>query len=442
MSIRHHGVVSGAIWFVGGFILQTTLLCSAAWAGQVGTCRANDQRTVSAFVDSIGVNHHLTFAKSVYADPDRELRDLTYLGVRHVRDQVPGADDLPAFRKLAAHGVKFDLITSPVNTEVSRSFPEDLANAGSLATTGAVLSIEGPNELNGNQRVYWHGVSSNVPATAVNIMQALSRSVRHHVGLKHVAVVNLSIHNGVGNWRSYVRSLGDLSPLVDFANWHVYFAGGAQPRAIAKSMLNYALWSAPGRPVLFTEAGYSTAVADRMGVDGQTQAVHILNLLADTFDMGVARTYIYELMDGKLNPSSDDSENQFGLFRADGQPKPAAVGLHNLIATLSQEGTSQAAACADYDAGSLPRDGYSLQIATNDRVTNILLWNESQDWSSWWHARRTVTPTQMTLSFARAHARIEVFDPLQGLQPVASAQNARSIPVALADHLLVVRVQD
>ena len=57
-------------------------------------------RTLSAeaFVDSIGVNTHLGYADTAYADHARVLARLDELGVRHFRDSAADANPLLAIR--------------------------------------------------------------------------------------------------------------------------------------------------------------------------------------------------------------------------------------------------------------------------------------------------------------------------------------------------------
>jgi hypothetical protein len=439
------GLLSGviALW-LGMLVVPSVGHAVEDCAGAGGDRRI--ARSVSGFLGSIGVNHHLGASGTVYANPDLELRELSYLGVTLVRDQVPTQADLPAFRHLAARGIKFNLITSPAGAEVARSLPEDIGNAGLLADMqrGSVVAIEGPNELNGGQTIYWHGRSSRDPAVAVAVMGALSAAVRASAPLNNVAVVNFSINNGGGDWRGYLDRVGDLSHLVDYANWHIYFADGRQPNPIVRSMARDALRSAPGRPIAFTEAGYPTAAGNRFGVDETTQAIRILNLLADAYREGIAYTYIYELMDGQLAPAADDNENTFGLFRADGTAKKAATAIHNLVAILGSPvaDAAGAAPCPDYRIGSLPSTGSSLLLSGGGRAFDILIWNEGDDWDAGVHARRRVRGTPTELSFATPHAEVSVFDPFLGADAVLTAKNASSVSLNLADHLLVVRVSD
>ena len=54
----------------------------------------------------------------------------------------------------------------------------------------------------------------------------------------------------------------------------------------------------PGKPMVITETGYVTGVANTYSeIDQAGQAKLLLDTLCDAFMLGVARTYLYELFD-------------------------------------------------------------------------------------------------------------------------------------------------
>ena len=60
----------------------------------------------------------------------------------------------------------------------------------------------------------------------------------------------------------------------------------------------FAQINAPGLPNVITETGYNTDTSDTYsGVDQTVQAKFTLDTLVDAYKMGVAKTYLYELLD-------------------------------------------------------------------------------------------------------------------------------------------------
>ena len=52
---------------------------------------------------------------------------------------------------------------------------------------------------------------------------------------------------------------------------------------------------------------------------------------------GIDRVYLYQLLDGKIDPRGNNPQLHFGLFNADGSPKAAAKALQSLFAILRED---------------------------------------------------------------------------------------------------------
>src|SRR5271166_849357 len=83
------------------------------------------------FVQSIGINTHLSDPTTSYGNLQAVGGQLSYLGVDQVRDLIPGAA-LSSYQVLAAEGIKFDL-----------EYPSFALTSANLLTEMAVLDILG-----------------------------------------------------------------------------------------------------------------------------------------------------------------------------------------------------------------------------------------------------------------------------------------------------------
>ena len=275
--------------------------------------------TAAAFRDSVGVNVHLQYTETAYGDRARVDAALTYLGVTHLRDSAMrrGPAMFDHFVDLARRGERFDLF---FNAELD----PQLARAAALqaAALGAIALIEGPNEIN-NDPVSFQGRTGLAGAQAYQA--ALYDQVRSRPEFRTLPVLN---------YTNYPASSGR----ADAVNVHSYAKRGASPGGqLASDSAQTAAAMAPGLPTYVTEIGYTTAPAaaspDAVSLDDQ--AALTLVALLDAFRAGVRRTYLYELLDERADgPTSGDPEHHYGLFDAEGRPKPAATAIQAILKLL------------------------------------------------------------------------------------------------------------
>lgn len=397
------------------------------------------------FTDAIGVNTHISWKNAglAYADAGVTARSVAYLGVAHVRDGIPfGNFTLPEYVALARTGVKFNVVASGPAVDIAG----DLSEIGRLAAAvpGSITSIEGVNEFNIQNHVL-NGVSSRGnPGWVQTYGPQLHDAVKADPALRNVPVVAASMG---GSTAADLRQYGDVGSFVDRSNWHVYHNNGNQPLANMRSGINQARSTAPGDAVVVTEAGYYTAIDAQGwgggGVSQPVQAILTVNSLLDAFKLGAERTYLYELLDNISNPSSSDLENSFGLFLADGTPKPAAVAVHNLTTLLADPGADAATfapAALGATVTGLPASGSSLTLQKSDGTFDLVLWDEPKVWDQ--PSKSAVTPasTAVTVDLGASYATVKVFDPLVGTAPIQTLTNASTVQLSLASHPFIVEV--
>ena len=128
------------------------------------------------FIQSLGVNTHIIYGGTSYTDTAAVLADLQYIGVDHVRDQLPPSDPgyWNAYEMLMAAGIKFDLLVPSSQLNISSNLQ---TVDGLLAVYPSdVDAIEGLNEIDG-QPDFSYGGQTGLPA-AVAYQQALYVAVK------------------------------------------------------------------------------------------------------------------------------------------------------------------------------------------------------------------------------------------------------------------------
>lgn len=156
------------------------------------------------------------------------------------------------------------------------------------------------------------------------------------------------------------------------------------------------------------------------------------------------QTYLYELMEGTSNPSTTDIENTFGLFHADGTPKPAATAIHNLTGILSdssQDATSFQTGSLNYSITDLPSTGNSMLMEKADGTFDLMVWNEAQDWDPNTQSEINVPASNVTVDLGGTYQTVKIFDPLQGDTAIQTLNNVSSVNLGLTDHPLIVEVE-
>ena len=351
-------------------------------------------RSADAFVDSAGVNVHLSSYATTYGNFAAVSSLLVDLGVRHIRDGVAigqptvcAEDD-----QLAGAGIHIDLIAA-----ANVGMP---ALAGWVACLGSAIdAIEDPNEYDASGDANW-------VATLGAYAQLL------YPAMKPATIVAPALTTE----QAFV-ALGSLAASVDDGNMHDYFAGrnpgtpgwgGTDAYGGYGSLafnLNLAAITSGGKPVMATETGYSDA-ADQYAVPAATKARYTMRTLLEHWNAGVVRTYFYELVDEGAQPFS-----HYGLADATGNPKPAYVALKNLLAHFADPGGSFTTTPLAYTLNAPSSVHHTLLQKRNGRYA-LVIWVEQPEWNPNTSATIPVAPQAVTLSFAHAPSALAatVFD--------------------------------
>ena len=384
----------------------------------------------ASFLDSLGANTHLRYAQSQYNAVDQVIAALHYCGIRHVRDtaisrSAPNADH---YARLAQSGVRFCLFWGP-----GRSMAEAIGEVAALeaAHPGCVEFLEGPNEIQAHF------------AYAGQVGLAAGRQFM--VDMKTAASASPALaRKQLVSFTSYAP----VASVADFANHHPYPKNGAQPGDLLR--LRHEQWvgsggAMPGKPRVLTEFGYHTLVGKParpghwQGVDEDTQAILILNGLFDAAALGIARTYLYQLFDGGADtPGHVTQENHFGLFRHDGQPKPAAGAIRALSKLLADSPTPAATPQPFPGHVSADRAVNALPLADGPGATWLALWQEAPIWNVPDSARTPMPSATVTFDFPRPTA-LSVYAPTKGTEPVQVLHD-QSTHIMLGAEPLLVRI--
>lgn len=386
-----------------------------------------------AFVDSIGVNTHLGYSDTPYGRFRKVARALERLGIHHIRDGIaPGEPELDArFRALAARGIKLDALVGDPDGETS--LRQQLTVVERQIGPGVVESLEGPNEFDNAGVADWVGPLRSW-------VRRLWEEAKRRPSLRGLPIIGPSFVNPESR-----GELGNVSAWTSFGNMHPY-PGGYPPDEAEHldSELALAAINTPGERVQATETGYTTSVNatdNQPPVSERSAGIYMPRLLLENFRRGIARTYIYELLDEHPDPGLEEGEEGFGILRNNFRPKPAATAIRNLTSILADPGPARAPEQLEYTLTEVPAETRQVLLQKSDGSYFLALWNPVSVWDV-----ETGTPwippaIEGTLHLAAAARRVSILQPNRSSEPIATVEGATEVRVPVGPRVTIVEVQ-
>jgi hypothetical protein len=331
----------------------------------------------NAFVDSIGVNLHMTYGGTPYdTDFSKWAPILSASGIEHVRDaiclsalsfcQVVSA----RMNQLSATGIRFDLLTSLKDTaQYDASYVQTMGLNG-------VEAIEGPNEC--DTGLYCPSDWKSTEAAWQKTLYSLRSPTVSVIGPSMVTQAGYAL-------------FGDLSGFMDVGNIHDY-VGTAPPETVSglQDHLQWVTAMSGNKPIWATETGYST---NSQNVPQVVQERYIPRALLEDLRCGVMRTYVYQLFD-----YGTDDGTYMGLLNANYTPKPAWTRLEQLIAFFKDEGSSPRSPVTYAIRNDTLHSLHHVLFQRSDGTYLLAIWLAASAYDASSHT--VVNPSQETVSIA------------------------------------------
>jgi hypothetical protein len=358
-----------------------------------------------AFVDTIGMNVHLSYTGTCYDTGfDTLVTMMASLGVRHIRD---GLIDFPSpatyydrLEQLGKAGVHATLITSPTQTaSLLLDYPSRVPDS--------LEAYESPNEPDLNEGADW-------VTTTQAFQKTLFETIKGSDLTKMYPVLGPSITSEMGD-----TEVGDLSAYLDYGNMHNYFASfnpGTHGWGATDMFGTYGSirWStnimaqvSGTKPIMTTETGWGDGTGANE-VPAAVKARYVTRLFLEQYRQGVVRTIQYQFCDNTGDPLD------YGIVASDMTPKPAYTALASLMGALADPGPAFALTFLDYSLTTTAPEGgsagdggdggidpnlHSLLFEKRTGTFELVLWLEEQgyDPNSTPPALIPVTPVTATL---------------------------------------------
>jgi hypothetical protein len=387
---------------------------------------AEEATPASNFVESVGVNIHLHYQDTAYADFPQVERALRDLGVHHLRDGLVLTQWQPYYDRLNAlgrDGFKVDLIGAPGQPESElAAFPRRIP--------GVMEAIEGPNELDQSGVDWLMRLDAEMSALA---------PVAAHEKLLLVAP-SLTQPN------SFTMAVG-ITPSGTLGNLHNYWSGrnpgtagwGDNGYGSYEYQLRLAHQAWPGKPLWTTETGYVMDPALPQGIPENIAARYTVRLLLEQYLHGIERTYLYELLDTEI--PAQGVHDRYGLCRSDFEPKPAFIAVRSLLHMLDEPAGATIYRNLNLQLTGAPSTLHHMLINKRNGEFYLLLWLEQQGYDV---DRKVELPVQNVRLQARWPGEREItvsrFED-DGTLNTLLTQHGTSVDLSVNDRVTVVRLR-
>jgi hypothetical protein len=364
------------------------------------------------FISTLGVNAHISQGTANYGNIPDVIADMQYLGAVNIRDSY-NPYWVNSYTALLQSGVQFDFLMAVGGTWTTAGIQSALAAINPLSASGKIYAVEGPNEIN-NFPLTYNGVSGS--QGAVNFQSDLYSMAHADSSLPGVKVYYFT---GYGFDGGPNPDPAATAGLADYDTQHPYLRSGT-PLATFSRAATFTNENPPNGPGVYTEAGIMASLTD---VEKESW---ILDMLMDDAAQGIAKTYIYELM---------EEGDGLGLFDTSNNPKTDAIGIHNLTTILSDNGstaTTFTPAPVSYSLSNLPNPQFSLALQKSNGATDIIVWNEP--------SLQPGSSVSVGVQLKANAQTINVYDPEQGTTAIQTLSNTDSLTVSVTDHPIVIEV--
>lgn len=410
-----------------------SLLVASAFTAPASYAALTSEQAASAdaFVDSIGVNIHLSYTSGPYYQHFFDIIEprLKALGVRRLRDGMnpgwTGTSILSHLQQLAADGFRFDLITNPSTLNGTQVHDIIVKQIG----VSHVASVENINEPN----ISWQG--NWVTPTRAN-QQDIWNAIKSDPDTQSIAVYgpSLVIYN------TAPPQLGDLSTWLDAGNIHPYYSGrnpetsGWGPGGSGSLAWNVTYMAAPvsgSKPVVATESGLQNGTSSSNYTPEDISAFYIPRMYLYYFASHIAVTYNYEMIDEGSNMAN--AQNNYGLLYNDGSLKASYVALQNLIALLQDPGAAFTPQSLSYALTGSTSGVSHLLMQKRDGTFYLAIWLGLQDWDTTRNVPQLHANQMVTLHLGQNFSSIS---------SVTSNTSTTWTPLAVANQSVTFPVQD
>jgi hypothetical protein len=424
---------------------------------------------------SIGMNTRLAYGGTPHANCAKVRESLAYMGIKYVRDGLWPSDDAQwtCFRALQGDGVKGTLFFLHYDHAyenpgwVGSRLDQVVADGTVTNFVDKFESINEPGAVKGcadsvdnDQDGTWDTTAPSADAgcaSATDESESLTGVQTTPTWATRIRGFQQRLWDGVHARPSLASKkvlgpaliggyseVGDISQWLDNGAYHPYPAGEKPGDNFAGYNQNTVCAIAAGsKKCQATEVGYHTDLgvgAVHYPVSEAVRVTYTLRLVLEAYWRGIPRTDLYTIVSQWCNSRADGvpTTADFGFYDCDWTPFPVVHAMHNFTTVAGNGGAGNP---LKMSVDSQPSDLRRLVWQRGDGAYVVALWRDVSVWNTVNKTPISVSPADVTLTFARA-ASVHSVRPDQGTTETAvpiSGNRQVTVPVAGDTVLLVIR---
>lgn len=398
-------------------------------------------RSADSFIDSIGVAVHLGSQNTAYKHYEKIIKpSLQELGIHHIRDGLAFGDreNQKKFHDLAEIGIKSTFVRDPRDvSQPGDVLTPEKAVEQAKSMVESLVAIEGPNEWDIQSHLQYQG--QNFPEGVRKFQAELYQRIKGDKLTAHLPVLSPSMANP-----DHAALLGKVD--CDINNMHIY-PGSQIPKEFNNRFIENTKKLCGNKPIIITETGYHNAMHEsrnHKGVSEQAVAKFLPRLFLEFFNLGIQRTFVYELIDERPNPQLDDKEEHFGLLRYDGSRKPVFIALRNLIMLLKDSKTKSSQPFVpqhlDYQLTGNTVNVHHTLLQKYNGVFYLILWQDFPGFDFETNKEIVAPKKQVILTLNESISQGTIYQPINSTQSLMHYKNVKKLRLDIFDHPLVLEL--
>jgi hypothetical protein len=206
------------------------------------------------------------------------------------------------------------------------------------------------------------------------------------------------------------HACGDLSPYVDYGNWHPYVNGIAPEHVVMDQYITDARAVYGSKPLLATEFGLTNSLGQLRinAVSDDVAVCYLPRQFLSNFAKGFVKSFWHQAVQDHT-PNNSDPQAGYGLINIDGSLSSKWSALRTLIARFNDPGPAYTPADVDVSISGGDANIRCMLFQKRDGTNQLALWNTLPIWDNVAYKPIVVANQPITISLPTGKTTAKAF---------------------------------